>query len=65
MLKDRKALLEQELRKSHDAAANMYLSIIVSSGDILSKEYQDLKEHITNLQFDLNMVNQLLLKGHE
>ena len=65
MLKDRKALLEQELRKSHDAAANMYLSIVVSNGDVHSKEYQDLKQHITDLQFDLNMVNQLLLKGHE
>lgn len=65
MLKDRKALLEQELRKSHEAAANMYLSIVVSKGDVQSKAYQDLKEHITDLQFDLNMVNQLLSKGHE
>jgi hypothetical protein len=65
MLKDRKALLEQEIRKSHDAAANMYLSIVVSAGDVHSKEYQDLKQHITDLQFDLNMVNQLLSKGHQ
>lgn len=66
MLKDRKALLEQEIRKSHDAAANMYLSIVVGhNGDMNNQAYQDMRKHITDLQFDLNMVNQLLLKGHE
>ncbi len=66
MLRDRKALLEQEIRKAHEAAANMYLSIVVGqNGDVHSKEYQDLKERISNLQFDLSMVSQLILKGHE
>ena len=66
MLRDRKALLEQEIRKLHEAAANMYLSIAVSSnGDAGSKEYQDLRNHISDLQFDLNMVNQLILTGHD
>lgn len=63
MLSDRKALLEHEIIKAHAEAANMYLSIVVSGGDVHSKEYQDLKEKIAGLQFDLNMVNQLLHKG--
>ena len=66
MLKDRKALLEQEIRKAHEAAANMYLSIVISStGDVHSQAYQDMRKHITDLEFDLDMVNQLLYKGHE
>ena len=65
MLKDRRVLLEQEIKKAHDQAANMYLSIVVSNGDVNSKEYQDLKKHIADLHFDLDMVNSLILKGHD
>jgi hypothetical protein len=65
MLRDRKALLEQDLKRSHSDAANMYLSLAVGGGDVRSKEYQDLKEKITSLQFDLNMVNQLIAQGNK
>lgn len=65
MLRDRRELLEREIRKSHDDAANMYLSIVVGGGDVHSKEYQNLKMHITDLQFELDMVNRLIYKGHE
>ena len=66
MLKDRRVLLEQEIKKAHEAAANMYLSIAVSNnGDVASAEYQTLKEKVMSLQFDLNVVNQLIYKGHE
>jgi len=65
MLRDRKALLEQEIKKAHNEAANMYLSLAVGGGDVHSKEYQDLKEKIANLQFDLNMVNQLIAQGNK
>lgn len=66
MLKDRRVLLEQEIRKAHVEAANMYLSIVVSNhGEVPSPEYQALKDKINNLQFDLNMVNQLIFNGHE
>jgi methylmalonyl-CoA mutase cobalamin-binding subunit len=65
MLKDRRALLEQEIKKAHEEASNMYLSIVIGGGDIYSEDYQKLKEHITDLQFDLNMVNSLIYKGHE
>jgi hypothetical protein len=65
MLRDRKALLEQEIKRAHTEAANMYLSLAVGGGDVRSKEYQDLKEKITSLQFDLNMVNQLIAQGNK
>jgi hypothetical protein len=65
MLRDRKALLEQEIRNAQKEAANMYLSLVIGgSGDVHSKEYQDLKEKISNLNFDLNAVNMLIAQGH-
>jgi hypothetical protein len=65
MLVDRKALLEQEIRKAQAEAANMYLSIAIGGGDVHSKDYQDLKEKISNLNFDLNAVNLLIAQGHQ
>jgi hypothetical protein len=66
MLRDRKALLEQEIKKSHSEAANMYLSLVIGgNGDVHSKEYQDLKEKISSLTFDLNAVNLLIAQGHK
>ena len=65
MLRDRKALLEQEIKKASNEAANMYLSIVVSSGDAHSKEYQELKERISTLKFDLNAVDLLIAQGHQ
>lgn len=65
MLRDRKALLEQEIKKLHNEAANMYLSLVIGgSGDVHSKEYQELKEKISTLTFDLNAVNTLIAQGH-
>ena len=66
MLKDRRVLLEEEIKKAHTEAANMYLSIAVgNNGSVSSVEYRALRERITSLQFDLNVVNQLIHKGHE
>ena len=66
MLKDRRILIEQELAKAQAAAAEMYLNIVVGrDGDVHSSEYQLLKNRIMDLQFDLNMVNDLIDKGHE
>jgi len=65
MLRDRKALLEQEIKKASNEAANMYLSIVVSGGDVHSKEYQELKERISTLKFDLNAVDLLIAQGHQ
>jgi hypothetical protein len=65
MLKDRRVLLEQELTRAHDQASAMYLDIVTHDGDVSSAEYQALKDKINSLQFDLNIVNQLIYKGHK
>jgi hypothetical protein len=65
MLKDRRALLEQELKRAHAEAAHMYLSIAVGGDTLHGIEYQALKDKISNLNFDLNIVNQLIAQGNE
>ena len=64
MLAERRELLEKEIQKAHDEAAKMYWNIVIaeSSGDI--KEYEAMRSKIASLEFDLNMVNQLIHKGH-
>jgi len=63
MLTDRRALLEHEIKKAHDEAASMYLSIVIDGGDTQNAAYQVLKERVASLQFDLNVVNCLIFKG--
>ena len=63
MLTDRRALLEHEIKKAHDEAAAMYLSIVISGADVNDPEYQVLKERVSSLQFDLNIVNRLIHNG--
>jgi hypothetical protein len=64
MLKDRRVLLEQEIARVFDEAAARYLDIVVNDGDVHSAEYQSLKEKVMKLQFDLDIVNKLIRKGH-
>lgn len=63
MLKDRRELLEYELHKATNLAAEMYLSIITKDVNAHSDEYQTMRARITRLQFDLDMVNRILEKG--
>ena len=65
MLKDRRVLLEHDLKEAHDRASTMYLDIVTNDGDVHSIEYQQVRDQISKLEFDLNMVNQLIHKGHE
>lgn len=64
MLKDRRVLLEKEVQVAHNQAAEMYLDIVINNGDVHSEEYQQIRDRITKLEFDLNMINQLIHKGH-
>jgi hypothetical protein len=64
MLRDRRVLLEHDLKIAHDRAAEMYLDIVVTNGDVHSEEYQQMRDRISKLEFDLNIVNQLIHKGH-
>jgi hypothetical protein len=65
MLRDRRVLLEHDLKIAHDQAAEMYLDIVVNNGDVHSEEYQQMRDRISKLEFDLNVVNQLIHKGHQ
>ena len=65
MIRDRKALLEQEIEKSKRLAAAMYLKIVTGGGAPADVEYQKLKDKISNFEFDLGVVNQLILDGHK
>jgi uncharacterized tellurite resistance protein B-like protein len=65
MLKDRRVLLEHDLTIAHARAAEMYLDIVVADGDVHSEEYQQMRDRISKLEFDLNIVNQLIHQGHE
>jgi hypothetical protein len=65
MLKDRRLLLEQEIKKAHDEAAAMYLDIVTHDLDVHNIMYESIKDKIVSLEFDLNMINQLIHKGHE
>jgi hypothetical protein len=64
MLKDRRVLLEHDLNKAQEEAAELYLKIVTQDGDVASLEYQSLKEKIANIQFDIDVVNKLISKGH-
>ena len=64
MLRDRRVLLEHDLKIAHDRAAEMYLDIVTNNGDVHSEEYQQMRDRISKLEFDLNIVNQLIHKGH-
>jgi hypothetical protein len=63
MLVDRRELLENDIRKLHAEAADMYFDIVTHNKDVHSEEYQALKNKIVSLEFDLNVVNRLILQG--
>lgn len=64
MLKDRKLLVEQEITKLTEVAANQYFEAI--RGEItLTSEYEVIRERITDLQHEYKMIQLLLHKGHE
>jgi hypothetical protein len=63
MLKDRRALLEHDLAIARNEAARLYLDIVTHGGDVHSEAYQSLRDKVGKLQFDLDLVNQLIDKG--
>jgi hypothetical protein len=65
MLRDRKELLEHEIKRLHSEASNMYLSLVVGqTGDITNPSYQTLKEKISDMTFELKLVTNLITEGH-
>ena len=63
MLRDRRALLEHDLAIARNEAASMYLDIVTRGGEAHSEAYQLLRDKVGKLQFDLDLVNQLIDKG--
>lgn len=64
MLRERKELVEQEIQKLYKLASALYLRIVTTGGDVHSKEYQDMKDKISALEYDLSLINQLIKDGH-
>jgi len=64
MLRDRIILVQQEIVRVTDMVAQMYLDAMVSGNEV-SKEYHTLREHITDLHHERDMINVLLQKGME
>jgi hypothetical protein len=64
MLRDRRVLLEQELTFAKEYAARYYLMIVTTGDESLSEQYQTLRTRVEQLQFDLDMLNQLISEGH-
>ena len=63
MLKDRRELVLQELAKKKQAAAQLYLQAVQSFQSDPGPEYEQLREEISDLDYDLTIINQLILEG--
>jgi hypothetical protein len=64
MLKDRRELIELEIRNTSEKAAKMYLNSVIGKQELDMEEYEALKNKIASLRFDLVMVKQLIDEGH-
>lgn len=64
MLKDRILLVQQEITKLSDTAAHMYLDAMVSENTI-SVDYHTIRERITDLCHERDVIKRLLDQGHQ
>jgi hypothetical protein len=64
MLKDRRELIELEIRNTSEKASKMYLNSVIGKQELDMEEYEALKNKIASLRFDLVMVKQLIDEGH-
>ena len=65
MLVERRELLEKEVQKAHDEAAKMYWNIVIAESSEDTKQYEAMRAKIAALEFDLNIVNQLIIKRYD
>ena len=65
MLKDRRELIELEIRITSEKASKMYLYSVLGKQELDMEEYEALKNKIASLRFDLVMVKQLIDEGHK
>jgi hypothetical protein len=65
MLKDREILIKNDLKSVTNQAATMYFESVTGKKELDMKKYQELKDKIASLRFDLVMVKQLIDDGHQ
>ena len=65
MLKDREILIKNDLKSVTNQASTMYLESVTGKKELDMKKYQELKDKIASLRFDLVMVKQLIDEGHQ
>jgi hypothetical protein len=65
MLRDRRVLVEQELKLAKENAAKYYLGIVASGDNPLDEHYESLRTRVQDLQFDFDMLNELISQGRE
>jgi hypothetical protein len=65
MLRDRRVLVERDLKLAKEKAAKYYLMIVISGDNSLNEQYRSLRTNAENLQFDLDMINELISQGHQ
>jgi hypothetical protein len=66
MLQDRKELIESELIRLKDKAAKIYLSYVTNVNNIFDMtQYDDIREKISGLEFDLKIINEILEKDYK
>ena len=65
MLKERRELLEYEIKKIHDEASHMYLDMVIKGDNLNNPEYERLKNRIYDLKFEYEMVQKLILNNQE
>jgi hypothetical protein len=67
MLRDRRELIEKELKDTRAEAADLYLRIVRDPDNqtMLSVQYSQLRERIGNLEYDLKIINELINQGHK
>jgi hypothetical protein len=66
MLQDRKELIECEITRLKDKAAKLYLGYITNSYiEFNSTEYEAIREKISDLEFDLKIINEILEKEYK
>ncbi len=66
MLQDRKELIDSELIRLKDKAAKIYLGYITNGNNVFGmKEYDEIREKISSLEFDLKIINEILEKEYK
>ena len=66
MLKDRRALIEQEVTKLKQACGQLYLKIVSGNGTGFEKmKYDEMKQELSDMTSDLLIIDQMIADGHE